>query len=83
MEVKKVNSMKTLSKTQLEAREKQYPVGARVELIYMDDEYNRTLHAGSMGTITRIDPYGDIEVDWDNGSRLKLIYGVDQFLVTK
>ena len=72
-----MSSFKPLTPSQMEAREKRFPVGARVELISMDDPYNKTLK----GTITRVDPFGDLEVDWDNGSTLKLIVGEDQFKV--
>lgn len=65
---------------QIKAREKQYPPGTRVELIYMDDSYSK-LEAGDQGTVTAVDCMGDIEVNWDSGSTLKLIYGVDRFRV--
>lgn len=65
---------------QIKAREQKYPPGTRVELIYMDDPYAK-LEAGEKGTVTAVDPLGDIEVEWDSGSNLKLIYGVDRFRV--
>ncbi len=65
---------------QIKAREQKYPPGTRVELIYMDDPYSK-LEPGSKGTVTRVDPLGDLEVNWDSGSCLKLIYGVDRFRV--
>lgn len=65
---------------QIKAREKQYPPGTRVELIYMDDPYSR-LQPGDQGTVTAVDCMGDLEIDWDSGSTLKLIYGVDRFRV--
>lgn len=74
-------NFKLLGREQLMAREKQYPKGTRVELISMDDPYNKSLKAGAKGTITRVDPLGDLEVDWDSGSTLKLICGVDHFRV--
>jgi len=76
-----MSSFKVLTEAQLKFREKQYPKGTRVELISMDDPYNKILHEGSKGTVTRVDPMGDLEVDWDEGSSLKLIYGVDHFKV--
>ena len=60
---------------ELKQREKQFPVGCRIKLISMDDPH--ALTSGSLGTVTRIDPFGDLEVDWDCGSKLKVIYGVD------
>ena len=54
-----------------------FPVGTRVELISMDDPYNRKLVPGCKGTVRVVDDAGTIHVDWDCGSRLGLIYGVD------
>lgn len=76
-------NFRLLKLDELKKREAMYPVGTRIELISMDDPYNKSLHEGSRGTITRIDPFGDIEVDWDSGSSLKLIYGEDRFKVIK
>ncbi len=73
-------SYKFLNKMQIKALEKQFPPGTRVELIFMDDPYSK-LQPGDMGTVTAVDPLGDLEVNWDSGSTLKLINGVDKFRV--
>lgn len=78
-----MTNFKILRPEQLEMRRKMYPEGARVRLISMDDPYNKSLGEGSLGTITGVDSLGDIEVCWDSGSHLKLIYGVDRFIVVK
>ena len=53
-----------------------YPKGTRVELIEMEDPYTK-LKPGDQGTVSCIDDTGTIFVNWDNGSRLGVVYGVD------
>lgn len=57
-------------------REK-YPIGARVELVQMDDPYNTKLFPGSKGTVRCVDDAGTIHVSWDCGSGLGIVYGED------
>lgn len=52
-----------------------YPAGTRVELLHMDDP--QAPPAGTRGTVTGVDDIGSIMVNWDNGSGLNVIYGVD------
>lgn len=73
-------SYRILSKDELEERKKAYPVGCRIKLLFMDDPYATCPVEGSIGTVTRVDPLGDLEVNWDCGSTLKVIYGVDSFV---
>ncbi len=54
-----------------------YPVGCRVELMYMDDPYSR-LTPGERGTVRAIDDTGTVFVSWDCGSGLGVVYGVDR-----
>jgi hypothetical protein len=56
-----------------------HPEGTRIRLISMDDP--RPIPPGTCGTVRGVDGAGQIMVNWDNGSRLSLIYGEDQFLV--
>ena len=56
---------------------KQYPGGTRVELVSMNDPYNRKLKPGDRGTVTLVDDMGTIFVDWDCGSGLGVAYGED------
>lgn len=68
---------KLATKKELEEIRAKYPIGSRIELIYMDDPYTK-LRPGTKGTVTNVDPLGDLEVDWDNGSRLKVILWIDR-----
>lgn len=52
-----------------------YPAGTRVELLHMDDP--QAPPARTRGTVTGVDDTGSIMVNWDNGSGLNVIYGVD------
>lgn len=74
MELKKKTPAGTLI-----ARHKQdesFP-GCRVELIHMDDAYNRDLVPGCQGTVVAVDDIGTIHVQWDCGSSLDVVYGKD------
>lgn len=53
-----------------------YPIGTRVELVEMDDAQAPPI--GTQGTVTGVDDTGSLLVDWDNGSGLNVIYGVDR-----
>ena len=66
-----------ISKETLDRIKKEYPVGCRVELIHMEDPYNRKLTPGCRGTVRIVDDIGTIHVDWDCGSRLGIAYGED------
>ena len=54
----------------------QYPEGARVELVSMDDPHS-TLRPGDKGRVSMVDDTGTIFVAWDSGSGLGIVYGVD------
>ena len=56
--------------------QRQYPVGCRVELLEMNDTAAPPI--GTLGTVTGIDSTGSIMVDWDNGSGLNVLYGIDR-----
>lgn len=53
-----------------------YKFGTRIELVQMDDP--QAPPVGTHGTVFGVDSLGSIMVDWDNGSTLSIIYGVDQ-----
>ena len=55
-------------------------IGKRVKLVSTEDGYTN-LKPGDMGTITHVDDAGTIFADWDNGSGLGLIPGIDFFEV--
>ena len=65
-----------ISKATLDQLKKEFPVGTRVELISMNDEYTR-LCPGDKGTVRGVDDIGTIHVDWDCGSGLGIAYGED------
>ena len=60
---------------QLKHLRKTYPTGTRVELVQMDDAQAPPI--GTKGTVTGVDDTGSLLVDWDNGSGLNVIWGVD------
>ncbi len=59
----------------LKKLQEQYPIGARVELVQMNDPQAPPM--GTKGTIYGVDDWCNIFVRWDNGSWLNAIYGVD------
>ena len=66
-----------ISKDALQVLCERYPKGTRVELIHMDDPYNRKLVPGCKGTVVAVDSVGTIHVAWDCGSSLGVVYGED------
>lgn len=59
----------------LERLRKMYPVGAKVELVRMDDA--QAPPVGTMGVVEFIDDIGTIHVKWENASSLGVVYGED------
>lgn len=55
---------------------KEFPIGTRVELVHMDDLFAPPI--GTKGTVRGVDDAASLLVDWDNGSGLNVIYGVDK-----
>lgn len=68
--------MRFQSKEIVEMLRKKYPAGTRVELVDMDDV--QAPEVGTKGTVWGVDDTGSIMVQWDNGSGLHVIYGVDK-----
>lgn len=65
------------SKEIVEWVRKTYPIGCRVELVSMgDDPYSR-LKSGDQGTVRFVDDTGTVFVNWDCGSGLGVVYGID------
>lgn len=64
-----------ISKNALERLRRDYPAGTRVELVFMDDRYAPP--AGTKGTVIGVDDIGSIMIQWDNGSSLSAVYGMD------
>lgn len=60
----------------VECLRQKYPSGTKVELVSVDDPY-RKLPPGLIGTVDCVDDAGTIHVNWENGCRLGIAYGVD------
>lgn len=65
-----------IDKETLERLREQYPVGTRVKLTKMDDPFAPPI--GVLGTVKGVDDMGSIEVKWDIGGSLSIIYGFDE-----
>lgn len=68
--------MRIPSDQELKMLREMYPKGTRVVLLEMDD--SQAPPVGTMGTVRYVDDAAGIGVNWDNGSSLSAIYGVDQ-----
>lgn len=55
-----------------------YPPGTRLELLHMDDPYH-PVPDGTRGTVHHVDDQGHIDMRWDNGRTLSLVYDKDKF----
>lgn len=53
----------------------EYPAGCKVRLLRMAD--SKAPPVGTIGTVTGVDDTATVHVDWSNGSKLGIIYGVD------
>lgn len=62
---------------QLEKLKSQYPKGTKLELVVMDDPCG--VPEGTIGEVDFIDDAGQIHMNWQTGSHLALIPGVDSF----
>ncbi|AHM55832.1 hypothetical protein EAL2_c05300 [Peptoclostridium acidaminophilum DSM 3953] len=54
-----------------------YKPGTRVMLVRMDDPYSK-LQPGDSGTVSFIDDTGTVFVNWDSGSSLGVVFGIDE-----
>lgn len=64
-----------ISKEVIKSLKEIYPVGTRVKLIQMEDDYAPP--KGTLGTVYGVDAIGSILVKWDNGSTLNVIFRED------
>ena len=67
--------MRFPSKATVELLRRRYPVGARVELVRMEDP--QAPPVGTKGTVRGVDDIGSILVAWDNGCGLSVAYSAD------
>lgn len=68
--------MKPMNENTLKRLRDEFSQGIRVELVQMDDP--QAPPAGTMGTVTGVDDTGSILVNWDSGSSLNVLYGIDK-----
>lgn len=54
--------------------------GTKIEIIEMQDEYN-PVPTGTIGYVDFVDSEGQIHMNWNNGSTLALIVGIDKFKI--
>ncbi len=57
---------------------KEYPPGTRIVLNSMGDD-PRPIESGTRGTVAVVDDIGTVHCEFDNGRRLGLIEGEDDF----
>jgi len=65
------------SRELVERLRKRYPAGSRIELISMDDPYREMLPR-LKATVLAVDDMATVHIQWDNGSTLGAVHGVDQ-----
>lgn len=70
--------MKIPAREEIERLRQEYPPGTRIVLHDLQDAYTQIL-PGTKGTVTCVDDAGQIHMDWDIGSTLALLPGVDRF----
>lgn len=66
-----------ISEKELQKLKEKYPAGTVVVVDHMDDI--QAVPPGTEGTVRLIDDAGTVHVNWQNGSGLGLIPGVDSF----
>lgn len=71
--------MDGITQEQLEKLRMQFPKGAKVRLVKMDDFQAPPI--GTEGEVTEVDDTGTIHVQWATGSTLGAIYGEDKIEV--
>lgn len=65
-----------MRKELLEHLRNKYPAGTLVELLHMDDV--QAPPKGTQGTVIGVDDIGSLIVNWDNGSGLNVLFGIDE-----
>jgi len=55
----------------------EFKTGDRIELVNTTDSYTN-LKPGDRGVVRGVDDLGNILIQWDNGSSLSMIPGVDE-----
>ena len=66
-----------MTQERIEAMRRRYPPGTEVTLNSMEGESH--MPPGLKGKVDMVDDAGQIHVNWENGSSLALVPGVDSF----
>lgn len=66
-----------LNEKQVERIKNKYPMGTRIRLHHMADDYG--VISGTLGTVDYVDDAGQIQMTWDDGRTLALIKSEDAF----
>jgi hypothetical protein len=77
MEGERMESRIEPSKKTIERLREKYPTGSPVRLVAIDDPYSK-LTPGACGRVKFIDDIGTIFVNWDCGSGIGVVHGVDR-----
>lgn len=72
--------MRFPNKETVERIRREYPAGARVELVRMEDV--QAPPVGTKGTVLGVDDTGSLLMRWDTGSGLNVVYGEDTAAVS-
>lgn len=67
--------MRFPNKETVERIRREYPAGARIELVRMEDV--QAPPVGTKGTVLGVDDTGSLLMRWDTGSGLNVVYGED------
>lgn len=68
------------NKAMVERIRERYKIGTRVELVFTEDRHTN-LKPGEQGTVSCVDDMGTVFIDWDSGSGLGMIPGVDEIRI--
>ena len=68
--------MKWPTKVEVEQVRRAYPPGAIVRLVRMDDP--QAPPPGTIGKVIGVDDTASLLVEWQTGSSLNVLYGIDQ-----
>lgn len=69
-----------MTQERIEDMRRRYPPGTEVTLNSMEGESH--MPPGLKGKVDMVDDAGQIHVNWENGSSLALVPGVDSFHIT-
>ena len=79
-EINQITKKENMTQERIEAMRRRYPPGTEVTLNSMEGESH--MPPGLKGKVDMVDDAGQIHVNWENGSSLALVPGVDSFHIT-